>query len=170
MSQAIIEHDQALSTARNSLANFNQEISTAHKSLADFLTPKPVSDEELESRIMKAMSMTALASVGKKAKDYYGEVLECRNVVIDDEERTMLLPGKGPIKITKVSWNVREKGDSTWFWVDTFTKSCLAYAEALEESLGEGPWSIYWPVSFVGQSTKWHKDDGLLTDSVVTPG
>lgn len=137
-----------------------------YRSIIDRLTKK-MSDEEITERLTNAMSATALSAKGKKASEFYGQILECRNVVTDPNTRSIMTE-KGAIEVTKTSWNVALRDTNDWFWIDTYTAACEDYAEKLQLSLGEGPWPVYWPLVFFGQVTKRHEEDGKETDCVAS--
>lgn len=137
-----------------------------YRSITDRLTKK-MSDEEITERLTNAMTATALSAKGKKASEFYGQVLECRNVVTDTNSRPIMTE-KGAIEVTKTSWNVALRDTNDWFWIDTYTAACEDYAEKLQLSLGEGPWPVYWPLVFFGQVTKRHQEDQKETDCVAS--
>ena len=137
-----------------------------YRSITDRLTKK-MSDEEITERLTNAMTATALSAKGKKASEFYGQILECRNVVTDPNTRPIMTE-KGAIEVTKTSWNVALRDTNDWFWIDTYTAACEDYAEKLQLSLGEGPWPVYWPLVFFGQVTKRHQEDGKETDCVAS--
>ena len=133
----------------------------------DTYLKKTWNQDELESRLRRAVASVSLAGKGKSAKHYYGMRLECRNVVVDPNKRKIATDDAGNIEVTKTGWNVRESADSDWIWIDTYTAACQAVAMGLLESLGEGPWPVYIPIVFGWQLTKQSKSVDDYKDIVM---
>ena len=130
------------------------------------LAPKTWTREETESRIIAAMVASAVTAKGQKPKDWYGSVLECRNIILG-EKKKMPTQDAGNIDIRKTAWNVRERDGRDWFWIDSYTLACEDFAVHMLEALGDGPWPIYLPIVFGGQITKVSKGGDDLKDIVT---
>jgi hypothetical protein len=149
-----------------SIENAEVGLQTPPTSFELALSSKTWSREETESRIIAAMQASAITAKGHKPKEFYGIVLECRNIILG-EKKKMPTQDAGNIDIRKTAWNVREKGGSDWFWIDSYTLACEDFAVHMLEALGDGPWPIYLPIVFGGQITKVSKGEDDLKDIVT---
>lgn len=131
-------------------------------SLDSYIGARKWTAEETERRIIAAINATALSGKGVRVSELYGVRLECRNVVVDPEKRKIATADAGNIEVRKTAWNVTDNRGWRWYWVDTYTAACEDFAVRLLESLGEGPWPVYYPIVFAGQLTKMSKDENDL--------
>ena len=160
--------DEDLSTDKPTFRIFtlNAEADTHSTSFELALSSKTWTREETDARIIEAMKAAAVTAKGQKPKEWYGTILECRNIILG-EKKKMATQDAGNIEIRKTAWNVREKGGTDWFWIDSYTLACEDFAVHMLEALGDGPWPIYLPIVFGGQITKVSKGEEDLKDIVA---
>lgn len=157
---------KAIASEDLSTENAEVDIDTPPNPFELALSPKTWTREETEARIIEAMKAAAVTAKGQKPKEWYGTILECRNIILG-EKKKMATQDAGNIEIRKTAWNVREKGGTDWFWIDSYTLACEDFAVHMLEALGDGPWPIYLPIVFGGQITKVSKGEEDWKDIVA---
>ena len=79
-------------------AAFEVELQSPSTSFELALSPKTWTREETEARIIEAMKAAAVTAKGQKPKEWYGTILECRNIILG-EKKKMATQDAGNIEV-----------------------------------------------------------------------
>ena len=171
--EVIVEQAEAMEETGASTTDVGIYTPSQQEILQRFAAQNSGNADVWASRLLNLVESQALRTNHEAARDHYGELLECRNIVVAKESTEMEID-RGSIELWKVTFNVRAQGEGNeWYWIDSYTKACNAFGDEVLESMGRGPWPVFLPIVFRGQVTSWHEGagDGIdgadrLTDTV----